>query len=120
MLTYTTLQDRPREFLAATGRTQAELARLLPAFATASAALYPPDKTLEGKPRQRRVGGAATGALPQIEDNLLFLLVFQKTNAWQTMQGLPCDLSQPQANDWMHRLLPVLQHGLPAVTEPKM
>src|SRR4029453_5775299 len=36
-LTYTTLQDRPREFLAATGLTHAEFAHLLPAFATAYA-----------------------------------------------------------------------------------
>ena len=78
MLTYTALQDRPREFLAATGLTHAECARLLPAFATASALLSPPDKTLEGTPRQRRAGGGATGTLPQREDKLLFILVFQK------------------------------------------
>ena len=87
MLTYATLQDRPREFLAATGLTHAEFARLLPAFATAYAALYPPDKTLEGKPRQRQVGGGATGTLPQMEDKLLCMLVFQKTNPLQTMHG---------------------------------
>ena len=57
MLTYTALQDRPREFLAATGLTHAECAHLLPAFATAYALLYPPEKTVEGKPRQRRAGG---------------------------------------------------------------
>ena len=78
MLTYTALQNRPREFLAATGLTHAEFARLLPAFATAYALLYPPEKTLEGKPRQRRTGGGATGTLPQMEDKLLFILVFQK------------------------------------------
>jgi hypothetical protein len=115
MLTYTTLQDRPREFLAATGLTQAELARLLPAFAIAYAALYPPDKTLAGQPRQRRVGGGATGALPQMEDKLLFILVFQKTNPLQTLHGLQFDLSQPQANYWIHHLLPVLQRALAAL-----
>ena len=35
MLTYATLQDRPREFLAATGLTHDEFARVLPAFAAA-------------------------------------------------------------------------------------
>ena len=73
MLTYTTLQDRPREFLAATGLTHAEFAHLLPAFATAYARLYPPEKTLEGMPRQRRAGGGATGTLPQMADKLLAL-----------------------------------------------
>jgi Helix-turn-helix of DDE superfamily endonuclease/DDE superfamily endonuclease len=112
MLTYTTWQNRPREFLAATGLTHAEFVRLLPAFATAYAALYPSDKTLAGKPRQRRGGGGATGALPQMEDKLLFILVFQKTNPLQTMHGLQFHLSQPQANYWIHHLLPVLQRAL--------
>jgi len=111
-LTKQTSQNRPREFIAATGLTHAEFARLLPAFATADAALYPSDQTLEGKPRQRRVGGGATGALPQLEDKLLFILVFQKTNSLQTMHGLQFHLSQPQTNYWIHHLLPVLQRAL--------
>ena len=115
MLTYTTLQERPREFLAATGLTHAEFAHLLPAFATAYALLYPPEKTLEGKPRQRRVGGGATGTLPQMEDKLLFILVFQKTNPLQTMHGLQFQLSQPQTSYWIHHLLPVLQRALAAL-----
>jgi DDE superfamily endonuclease len=115
MLTYTTLQDRPREFLAATGLTHAEFAHLLPAFATAYARLYPPEKTLEGTPRQRRAGGGATGTLPQMEDKLLFILVFQKTNPLQTMHGLQFQLSQPQTNYWIHPLLPVLQRALAAL-----
>ncbi len=115
MLTYTTLQDRPREFLAATGLTHAEFAHLLPAFATASALLYPPEKTLEGKPRQRRAGGGATGTLPQMEDKLLFILVFQKTNPLQTMHGFQFQLSQPQTNYWIHHLLPVLQRAFAAL-----
>ena len=115
MLTYTTLQDRPREFLAATGLTHAEFAHLLPAFATAYALLYPPEKTLEGQPRQRRVGGGVIGTLPQMEDKLLFILVFHKTNPLQTMHGLQFQLSQPQTNDWIHHLLPVLQRALAAL-----
>ena len=115
MLTYTTLQDRPREFLAATGLTHAEFAHLLPAFATAYALLYPPEKTLEGKPRQRRAGGGATGTLPQMEDTLLFILVCQKTHPLQTMHALQCQLSQPQTPYWIHPLLPVLQRAFAAL-----
>jgi hypothetical protein len=115
MLTYTALQDRPREFLAATGLTHAEFARLLPAFAAASAALYPPDKTWEGKVRQRQGGGGAKGGLPQMEDKLVFILVYQKTNPLQTMHGLQFALSQPQTNYWIHHLLPILQHALAAL-----
>ena len=112
MLTYSTLQDRPREFLAATGLTHEEFARLLPAFAVAYAALYPPDKTLEGTLRQRQVGGGAKGVLPQMEDKLLFILVYQKTHPLQTMHGLQFNLHQPQTHYWIHHLLPVLQRAL--------
>jgi len=115
MLTYPTLQDRPREFLAATGLTHAEFARLLPAFATAYAALSPPDKTLEGKRRQRRVGGGAPGALPPREDKRLFILVSQRTKPLQTMHGCPCDLSQPQTTHGMHHVLPVLPRAFVAL-----
>src|SRR6266436_6772490 len=112
MLTYATLQDRPREFLAATGLTHEEFARVLPAFAAAYAVRYPPDKTWEGKVRQRRSDGGAQGVLPQMEGKLLFILVYQKTNPLQTMHGLQFDLSQPQTHYWIHHLLPVLQHAL--------
>jgi hypothetical protein len=112
MLTYDYLKDRPREFLAATGLTHEEFAQLLPAFSAAYAALYPSDKTRTGKPRQRRVGGGAKGVLPQMTDKLLFILVYQKTQALQTLHGLQFGLSQSQANYWIHRLLPVLQRAL--------
>src|SRR5215813_7658312 len=114
MLTYATLQDRPREFLAATGLTHDEVARVLPAFAAAYSVLYPPDKTWAGKVRQRQSGGGAKGILSQMEDKLLFILVYQKTNALQTMHGLQFDRSQPQTHYWIHHLLPVLQQIFPA------
>jgi len=109
MLTYATLQARSREFLAATGRTHDEFARVLPAFAAASAVRSPPDKTWEGKVRQRQSGGGAKGVFSQMADKLLFILVYQKTNPLQTLHGLPFELSQPQTHDWIHRLLPVLR-----------
>jgi Helix-turn-helix of DDE superfamily endonuclease/DDE superfamily endonuclease len=115
MLTYTTLQDRPKEFLAATGLTLAEFARLLPAFAVSSTVLYPPDKTLEGQGRQRQVGGGAKGVLSQMEDKLLFILIYQKTNPLQTLHGLSFTLRQSRTHYWIHHLLPVLQHAFAAL-----
>jgi hypothetical protein len=50
-----------------------------------------------------------------MEDTLFCILVYQKTHPLQTMHGLPCDLRQPQTNDWMHRLLPVLQRAFAAL-----
>jgi len=112
MLTYTTLQDRPRDFLAATGLTQEEFLRVLPAFVAAYTACYPLDKTWHGKVRQRTLGGGAKGRLAQVEDKLLFILVYQKTNPLQTLHGLHFGLSQPQTHSWIHRLLPVLRRAL--------
>ena len=112
MLTYTQLKDKPKEFLAATGLKPDEFERLLPAFAAQYDSLYPADKTLEGKPRQRQRGGGVKGVLAQPEDKLLFTLVYQKTYPLQTMHGLQFGLSQPQTNYWIHQLLPVLRHAL--------
>src|SRR5207245_8772912 len=96
MLTYSTLQDRPREVLAATGLTHDECARVLPAFAAASAVLSPPDKTWKGKVRQRQSGGGAKGLLPQMEDKLLFILVDQQTNPLHTMHGFHALCASPR------------------------
>src|SRR4030095_8692621 len=112
MLTYSTLQDRPREFLAPTGLPPDECARVLPAFAAAYAILYPPDKTWEGKARQRQGGGGAKGVLSQMADKLLFILVYQKTNPLQPMHVAHSGLSHPQPPYWIHHLLPVLQRAL--------
>ena len=112
MLNYTTLKDRPREFLAATGLTVDEFEKLLPAFQAAYEQRYPKDRTQAGQPRQRRVGGGRKGVLAAHADKLLFILVYQKTNPLQTLHGLQFNLSQPQANAWIHRLLPVLQAAL--------
>jgi hypothetical protein len=112
MIIYTTLKDRPREFLSATGLTHEEFLRLLPAFEAAYTACYPLDKTWHGKARRRKVGGGAKGRLAQLEAKLLFILVYEKTNPLQTMHGLHFGLRQPQTNYWIHRLLPVLRRAL--------
>jgi len=111
MLLYNEPKNTPHEFLAATGLTLDEFEKLLPAFQTAYKKKYPPDLRQEGETRQRQSGGA-TGALLHLEDKLFFLLVYQKTNPLHTMHGLQCGWSQPQAHEWMHRLLPVLQQAL--------
>ena len=115
MLTYEQLKDHPRELLAATGLTVEEIERLLPEFETAYATRHPAQCTLAGKPRQRQPGGGAKGVLEQMADRLLFILVYMKTQPLQTMHGLQFGLSQPQANYWIHRLLPVLQAALQAL-----
>lgn len=112
MLTYDQVKDHPREFLAATGLTQDEFERLLPLYRTSYTQQYPTQLTAKGKVRQRQPGGGAKGTLRCDEDRLLFALVYLKTNPLQTMQGLQFDLSQAQANYWIHRLLPVVRAAL--------
>ena len=109
MLTYHTLKERSRDFLAATGLTVAEFDLLLPAFSSAYAQIYPPQLTAAGLPRQRRSGGGTKAVLVNDSAKLLFILIYHKTNPLQTMHGLQFNLSQPQTNYWIHHLLPVLQ-----------
>jgi hypothetical protein len=107
MLTYATRQDRPRELLAAPGLTHSACARVLPAFAAASAGRSPPDKPWEGKARQRQSGGGAQGGGSQREDTLLCILVSQQPHPLHTRQGGPLALSHPQPHSWRQRVLPV-------------
>jgi|SRR5215216_6388680 len=115
MLKYNHLKEKPREFLAATGLTQEEFKVLLPNFLAAYEKLYPQNLTGAGEARQRSKGAGRKGSLAKPEDRLLFILVYQKTNPLQTMQGLQFSLSQGQANFWIHHLLPVLQETLSAI-----
>jgi hypothetical protein len=112
MLSYDMLKDRPRDFFAATSLTLGEFPQVLPAFQEAYAPRYPHELTRAGKPRQRRVGGGAQGVRQRVEEKRLFLLVSQKTHPLQTMHALQCAMSQPQANSWMHPLLPIVQQAL--------
>src|SRR5713226_1450733 len=112
MLNYNMLKDRPRDFLSATGLILAEFSQLLPAFQAAYENKYSTDRTRQRQARQRRIGGGTKGKLQSCRDKLLFILVYQKTDPLQTMHALHFDLSQAQANYWIHHLLPVLQHAL--------
>ena len=115
MITYDELKTNSKEFLSATGITVAEFEYLLPAFGSAYQARYRADRTVAGLPRQRQAGGGPKGTLPRMADKLLFILVYQKTYPLQTMMGLHFGLSQPQANAWIHRLMPILQEALAAL-----
>ncbi len=55
-------------------------------------------------------GGKAT--LRAIEDQLLVIRVYEKTDPLQTMLGLQFGLRQGRANIWMHRLWPVVRRAL--------
>src|ERR1700690_317368 len=112
MLTYEELKSRPRELLAATGLTADEFEALLKPFVESYSQAQPSDQTLDGQVRQRGAGGGRKRKLAKLEDQLLFILVYEKTYPLQTMVGLQFGLSQGSTNKWIHRLRPVLQQAL--------
>jgi hypothetical protein len=112
MIKYSQLKQKPKEFLAATGLKVDEFERILPVFKEKLARLHPPELTKRGKPRQRRAGAGPKEKLRTDEDKLLFILIYEKTYPIQTMLGLQFEISQPQANYWVHLLLPILRQTL--------
>lgn len=111
MLTYEKLKKKPKELLSATGHTLEECERMVGEFSQCYRTKYS-TLTVAGTIRQRQAGGGRKGTLSSMADKLLFILVYQKTYPLQTMQGLHFDFSQPSANEWIHRLLPILQETL--------
>ena len=112
MREYAQLKQNRRKFLALTGLTLKEFEVLLPAFRCAYERKYPLNRTLAHRPRKRRAGGGRKGSLDSVEQKLLFVLVYQKTYPLQVLLGETFDMSQARANQWLHRLLPVLHQAL--------
>lgn len=115
MLDYRWVKRDRWKFLALTGLTLKEFKALLPAFVDAYRGQYPPEKTVAGRKRQRQRGGGRPGRLATAEQQLLFILVYQKTYPLQVVLGELFGLSQSGANQWVHRLLPVLRDALSAL-----
>lgn len=112
MIAYATLHKSPRKFVSMTSLTVDEFNALLPMFAEEYAAIDSLTHTRVGRPRQRKVGGGNKPRLACVEDKLLFILVYQKTYPLQTAHGLQFGLSQSQTNEWIHRLMPILERSL--------
>lgn len=112
MLEYRTLQRDRRKFLALTGLTLKEFKALLPSFSQAYRRTYVSHKTLAGKKRRRQVGGGRRGMLETAEQKLLFILLYLKAYPLQVVMGELFGISQAAANQWIHRLLPVLREAL--------
>ena len=112
MLTYDDLKTKPRKLLALTGLTPNEFEDLLPAFERAYLRGYPPAKTVVGKRRKRKSGAGRKGSLDSIQQKLLFALVYQKSYPLQAVLGELFGMEQSRANEWIHRLLPILKQAL--------
>ena len=115
MLDYRRVKRDRRKFLALTGLTLKEFKALLPAFVEAYQGQYPPEKTVAGRKRKRHRGGGRPGRLSTAEQQLLFILVYQKAYPLQVVLGELFGMSQSGANQWVPRLLPVLRDALSAL-----
>jgi len=111
MLRYESLKQRPKRLLALTGLARREFEELLPAFGQAYATRYPVVK----QKRKRAAGGGRKATLQTLEDQLLFILVYQKAYPLQVVQAELFGFSQSSANHWIHHLLPVLLDALAAL-----
>lgn len=112
MLSYAKIQNKPRVFQCLTGLTLQAFLRLLPAFSRAYEQALDQQDVQRESPRQRRRGGGRRSALATMEDKLVFILVYFRLYPIQELQGLLFGLGQPQANEWIHRLAPILNTAL--------
>ena len=112
MLRYEELKTQPRKLLSLTSLTADEFEDLLPAFERAYLKKYPISKTMTGKARRRKAGAGRKGSLDSISQKLLFALVYQKGYPLQSIMGELFGIGQSQANEWIHRLLPILKQAL--------
>lgn len=115
MIDYAKLKRDRRKLLALTGLTIKEFRALVPAFDKAYRQRYAHDKTLADRKRKRKSGGGRRGVLDMPEQKLLFILIYQKTYPLQVMMGELFGLSQTSANQWIHRLWPILRNALAAL-----
>lgn len=107
---YAALSTKPRTMLSLTGLTCAEFEALLPSFSVAWAAFV--EETFERRERKRACGAGRIAHLKLIEDKLLFILFYYRQYPIQEVQGFLFGMSQAQANEWIHRLSPLLNQAL--------
>ena len=112
MLTYAELKESPRKLNSFTSLTPDEFELLLPAFKRVYLRKYPASQTKTGNERKRKAGAGRKGALANIEEKLLFALVYQKSYPQQSVMGELFGMGQSQANEWIHELLPILKQAL--------
>jgi hypothetical protein len=112
MVTYQDLKKKPQLFKTFTGLTRSAFNELFLAFEQA----YEEDLNHRDQqreiPRQRQRGGGRIGSFERLEDKLVFILVYFRFYPVQVLQGYLFGMGQPQANEWIHRLTPVLNQAL--------
>lgn len=112
MIKFHLLKKNLVAFQSFTGLSVAAFYELLPSFEGA----YEDDLDQRDKERtqkrKRERGGGRNGALPHIEDKLLFILFYFRVYPTQVLQGYLFGMGQTQAGEWVHRLTPILNRAL--------
>jgi hypothetical protein len=112
MIQYATEHTKTNRIRELTSLTDAQFAQLVDPF-EAAFLRHMDAWTMEGLPRTgRRYSQYTTCPLPTPEDRLLFILSYLKVAALQVAHAALFDMSQPNANKWIHVLLPVLHQTL--------
>jgi hypothetical protein len=113
MLSYYTLKDKPRVLRAFTSLDREEFETLLHPFEQAWEA-YVNHHLRHQQARKRRYGGGRKPHLLTIEDKLLFILFYFKVYPLQEVMAACFGMSQGRANEWIHKLSPILESALGA------
>jgi hypothetical protein len=112
MLRYQEIKTKAYRILDLTSLTVDEFEQLVPPF-EAAFVRHMREWTMEGKPRTgRRYSQYSNCPLPTPEDRLLFILSYLKVAALQVAHGAMFEMSQSNANKWIHVLLPTLHQTL--------
>lgn len=112
MLRYQDQKGKANRILDLTSLTVKEFEQLVEPFKSAFVR-HMQDWTMEGLPRtDRRYSQYASCPLPTPQDRLLFILSYLKVAALQVAHGALFDMTQSNANKWIHVLLPVLHQTL--------
>ncbi len=109
---YENLKKRPSLFKCFTGLSLKAFKQVLIDFERAYEADLDRRDDQREEPRQRRRGGGQKGTLIGLENKLVFILFYFRLYPIQALQGYLFDMGQPQANEWIHRLTPILNEAL--------
>lgn len=112
MLNYDKIKDKPRILRSLTGLNQKAFKQLVAPFSQAYQQTLDQEEAKRSTPRQRRRGGGRKATLKTTEDKLLYILFYFKIYPLQEVQALFFGFGQAQANEWIHRLAPVLNVAL--------
>ena len=112
MLKFQLLKKNLAAFQCFTGLNLAAFYELLLSFERAYEADLDQREQDRTTKRQRERGGGRNGALPILENKLLFILFYFKVYPVQEVQGYVFEMGQTQAGEWIQRLTPILNQAL--------